>query len=215
MQAEFLGKKGEYVWFRKDDGSRYLYPYAKLSETDRARVDALPADSAASDDLTAALPATSERPGEIALALAGKLVVPKGKTLAPVPRDQLNGTRFFAFYYSAKWCPPCRAFTPELVETYAKLKASNPEFELIFVSSDQDADAMKEYMESYNMSWPALRFDQKKTARVVRRPDNERGIPNLVFMNADGKELSVSYTKDGDYRGPQAVLADIRKHFQL
>lgn len=219
MQAEFLGRKGDYVSFKKDDGSRYLYPYAKLGEADRARVDALATSGVVlpADDLAAATtpPAAPARVGQVPAALGGKLVAAKDKKFSPLPRAQLNGTRFVAFYYSAHWCPPCRGFTPELVTAYKEIKAAHPEFELVFVSSDRDEEAMLGYMSEYGMDWPALRFDQKQTAQVVRRPKHERGIPNLVFMDADGKELSVSYTPDGDYRGPRAVLADIKKHFAL
>ena len=210
MQAEFLGRKGDQVSFKKDDGSRYLYPYAKLAEADRARIDAL----------AGSVPALPDEPapakvGEIPSALAGKLVAVKGKDLAPLPRDRINGARFLAFYYSAHWCGPCRAFTPDLVSAYKEIKAAHPEFELIFVSSDENADAMKGYMTEYGMEWPALRFDQTRTSRATRRPEHERGIPNLVFMDADGKELSVSYTPDGEYRGPRNVLRDIKKHFNM
>ncbi len=221
MQAEFQGRKGDYVVFKKEDGARYLYPYEKLNEADRVRIDALAASasapaaaepSATSESAPAAPPA---RVGSVPSALAGKLVTVKGKTLAPVPRAGLDGARYIAFYYSAHWCPPCRGFTPELVDAYDEIKAAHPEFELVFVSHDEDPAAMQGYMTEYRMAWPALKFDQVKTARVARRPDNERGIPNLVFMDADGKELSHSYTPGGDYRGPKAVLADIRKHFKM
>lgn len=219
MQAEFLARKGDYVSFRKDDGSRYLYPYAKLSEADRARVDALakPASEQAAATEAADTPATADNApaGKLAAALAGKLVATKGGSLAPASTERLNGARYVAVYYSAHWCPPCRAFTPALVEFYNKAKTRRPELEVIFVSSDKDEDAMKGYMKEYKMPWPALRFDAKKSTRALRRPDNERGIPNLVFMDADGKELSVSYTPDGEYRGPQAVLADMKKQLKL
>ncbi|GLV36728.1 hypothetical protein CBL_02437 [Carabus blaptoides fortunei] len=41
------------------------------------------------------------------------------------------------FYFSAHWCPPCRAFTPQLVDTYKMLRKKDPGFEVIFVSSDR------------------------------------------------------------------------------
>lgn len=232
MQAEFLARKGDYVSFRKPDGSKYLYPYAKLTAEDRARVDTLarPASEAAaaaeaeaarkaapvatSSSATAPKPA-AQPAGEIASALSGKLVTVQGGAFASAPADQLNGARYIAFYYSAKWCPPCRAFTPELVKTYKAIKARHPEFELVFVSSDRDENAMKGYMTEYDMDWPALRFGDKKSVRAVRRPGHENGIPNLVFMDASGKELSLSFTPDGDYRGPKAVLSDIKKHFRM
>lgn len=34
-------------------------------------------------------------------------------------------------------CPPCRGFTPKLIETYNKVKDSGKSFEIIFVTSDR------------------------------------------------------------------------------
>lgn len=215
MQAEFLARKGDYVSFRKDDGSRYLIPYAKLSEADRARVDSLskPAEEAAATQPTA--PAETVPAGKLAAALAGKLVMLKGGSLVPAPRDHLDGARFVAVYYSAHWCPPCRAFTPELVEFYNNARTRRPNLKVLFVSSDRDQDAMTGYMKEYKMPWPALDFDKKGSTPALRRPDHERGIPNLVFLDADGRELSTCFTPDGEYRGPEAVLADIKEQLKL
>ena len=32
--------------------------------------------------------------------------------------EALKGKQAVALYFSAHWCPPCRGFTPQLVETY-------------------------------------------------------------------------------------------------
>jgi nucleoredoxin len=230
MEAEVVGRSGEFVVFRKADGVHYRYAYAQLVEEDRVRVDAriaalppeqrevlLASASARTEQPLVAAAAPSAppppAPGKLAVALEGKLVrVERGSTQA-LPRDHLSRTRFVAIYQSAQWCPPCRAFTPELVAAYREIKARHPEFELIFVSSDRNAKAMQTYMAEYGMVFPAVRFDQVRSTRELRRPDYERGIPNLIFMDADGRELSVSYLPDGTYRGPRAVLRDIRRHF--
>ena len=67
-----------------------------------------------------------------------------------------------ALYFSAHWCPPCRAFTPQLAEWYKKFKdgenASN--FDIVFVSSDRDQAGFDEY---YNdMPWLALPFAERE-----------------------------------------------------
>lgn len=206
MQAECLGRSGDNVQFRKADGTRYAYPYARLSPADQARVDALP---------PAPPPASS---GEDTSAAAGipkeigrHLVSVKGKSLqrhAPAPQARI---RYIAYYYSALWCGPCRAFTPKLVEAYKELKAARPDFELIFVSSDKNEDSMADYMVKYGMTFPAVKFDQIDSLAGLRRPDHERGIPNLVFLTADGKEIATSYNQDGAYTGPSRVLEKIRQ----
>lgn len=68
-------------------------------------------------------------------------------------RDLLGGIR--GFYFSANWvcysekntnrkfiitylqCPPCRAFTPQLIEAYRIIRQREPNFEILFVSSDR------------------------------------------------------------------------------
>ena len=238
IQAEFIRRSNDYITFQKPSGARYLLPYDKLSEAERARVDVLTgrsAPAAAPDAATAtgaaapvtastpaaeptkdsAAPAATTKAGKVIAPLIGKLVHLKGSTLAPVPQAPLAGIRYVAFYYSAHWCPPCRAFTPHLISAYQTIKAAHPEFELIFVSSDQDEGSMKTYMRETSMPWPAVHFDQKDNVRSLQRPGHERGIPNLVLMTADGKELATSYTSGGTFTGPGTVLAAIQMHFKM
>lgn len=55
------------------------------------------------------------------------------------------------FYFSAHWCPPCREFTPKLVEIYEKCSEElKNKFRLVFVSCDQDEQAFKEYHSTMN-----------------------------------------------------------------
>lgn len=92
-------------------------------------------------------------------------------------------------YFSAHWCPPCRIFTPKLVETYNTLQAGDKPFEIVFVSSDRSAEAMREYMEEFEMSWLALPFDSEQRDALAQRY-GVRGIPTLVVVDADGQTLS-------------------------
>lgn len=62
----------------------------------------------------------------------------------PVPSDSLNG-KVVGLYFSAHWCPPCRAFTPQLAKKYKEIQASGKAFEIIFISSDSDEHAAAEY----------------------------------------------------------------------
>ena len=66
-------------------------------------------------------------------------------------------------------CGPCRAFTPQLVKTYDKLKEAGKKFEIIFCSSDRDEDSFKEYFES--MPWLALPFGDSRKKSLSRAFD--------------------------------------------
>jgi len=77
--------------------------------------------------------------------------------------DNVNASSAFAgktvgLYFSAHWCPPCRGFTPELAKFYKKHHESK-NFEVVFISSDRDEQAFKEYYES--MPWLCLDFKQR------------------------------------------------------
>lgn len=145
----------------------------------------------------------------IAPTLKGDLVALEGKTPKKFDDAKLANTKYFAVYYSASWCGPCKAFTPKLVEWYKKHKPAHPEFELIFVSSDQSEKAMESYMSEDSMPWPALAFTKKNGNKSVTQYAG-RGIPCLVFIDADGKVLSHSY-EGTNYVGPGKVLADMEK----
>lgn len=132
------------------------------------------------------------------------LVFLKGSRLAqfePLPSD---APQYFAFYRSAMWCPPCRKFTPELVDFYKKHKRKGAAFELVFISSDKSEDLMAEYMDDYEMEWPA--FEYGKNKEIVRR--NGSGIPNLIITDAEGNKLLDSYDESGSYIGPTRVLEE-------
>ncbi|GAB4839792.1 hypothetical protein Ancab_020502 [Ancistrocladus abbreviatus] len=90
-------------------------------------------------------------------------------------------------YFSAHWCPPCRAFLPKLVELYHKIKERNEAFEVIFISSDSDQDAFNEYFAT--MPWLALPFgDQRKNS--LTRSFRVNGIPKLVAIGPNGKTVT-------------------------
>ena len=67
--------------------------------------------------------------------------------------------KFLMLYFSAHWCPPCKGFTPQLAELYKKMKEDRDDFELVFVSSDRDETAFKEYYGE--MPWMALEYDKR------------------------------------------------------
>ena len=103
--------------------------------------------------------------------------------------------------------PPCRAFTPKLVDFYKQFKSQHPNFELIFVNHDESGDAMLEYMKTDAMPWPAVRFDDIESVKANKYCG--AGIPDLVLVDADGKVLSDSFNGQ-EYVGPEKVMDDIK-----
>ena len=162
---------------------------------------------------TAATPvASAAAPSVMARRLQGKLVRLQGNGLQAHEATRLNGVKFYALYYSASWCGPCRQFTPRLVDAYRNLRAEYPEFEVVFVSADNSAGDMKDYMKGDHMAWPALRYDAIQTSGDVRQYCGD-GIPCLVLVDDKGKVLSDT-NRGGNYVGPQVVLDETRKFLQ-
>lgn len=92
-------------------------------------------------------------------------------------------------YYSAHWCPPCKKFTPVLVDFRNKYA---DQFEVVFVSSDRDDAAMKKYIEEAKMPWLTV-TREGKVAEALDEKYEVTGIPTLVILKADGSLL----TRDG------------------
>ncbi len=108
-----------------------------------------------------------------------------------------------AIYFSAKWCPPCRAFTPELVKFYNKLKKDKKPFELVFVSSDRDEKQMSDYIKSYKMPWLTVSYSSNFRQKLQKQ-FGVSGIPYLVIINSSGKILSNTGRSDVSSRGIKA-----------
>ena len=161
---------------------------------------------------TAATPSGTETPSPFAASLSGKLVSLDGTAL-PTPSSSVH---YYAIYYSAQWCPPCHAFSPQLVKWYNKFKPSHPDFELIFVSEDHDGSAMLDYMKEMAMPWPAVRFSDLKHDgnNTFKGSGIEKyagtGIPDLVLVDASGNVLSDSF-QGTQYLGPETVVNDINR----
>jgi nucleoredoxin len=110
--------------------------------------------------------------------------------------------KVIGLYFSAEWCPPCRAFTPSLVELRDR---KDDEFEVVFVSSDKSAEAQQKYMKGYDVEWPAVPHDSPLREQLQQKFEIQ-GIPSLVIVDDQGNLI----TKDGrsEMDGPDA---DARK----
>nr|AMA21639.1 cotton nucleoredoxin 1 [Gossypium barbadense] len=109
-----------------------------------------------------------------------------GKDGAKVKVADLVG-KTILLYFSAHWCPPCRAFTPSLVEVYKKIKEKDDAFEVIFISSDRDQASFDEYYSG--MPWLALPFNDARKSSLSRK-FKVQGIPMLIALGPTGKTIT-------------------------
>ncbi|KPA80475.1 tryparedoxin (TXN1) [Leptomonas pyrrhocoris] len=101
----------------------------------------------------------------------------------------LSGKLVF-FYFSASWCPPCRGFTPQLIEFYDKFHEKK-NFEVIFCTWDEEEDGYSGYYAK--MPWLAVPFAQSSVVQELTKHFSVESIPTLIGVDADtGKVVTTS-----------------------
>ncbi|GKC94494.1 probable nucleoredoxin 2 [Tanacetum coccineum] len=71
------------------------------------------------------------------------------------------------------------------MEVYKQIKEKEgKEFEIIFVSSDEDLNAFNNYYESY-MPWLAIPFSDLETKKALNKRFDVEGIPCLIILQPD------------------------------
>lgn len=134
------------------------------------------------------VPATAAEKAKIVLDILGPELVQKaaGKPIG--------------LYFSAHWCPPCRGFTPKLAEFYKE--GLKDKMEIVFVSSDRDQAAFKEYFEE--MPWSALPYEKRQEKELLSDTFGVSGIPSFVVINSDGTVITTE--------GRAKVMQDPKGH---
>lgn len=115
----------------------------------------------------------------------------------------LSQKKVIGLYFSAHWCPPCRAFTPKLVEFRNACVEKNQPFEIVFVSCDNDEQAMMNYMTGAKMSWVAVPFSSPLRKELMQH-FKVRGIPSLIILDSKGNTLSANGRGDVTRNGAKA-----------
>ena len=121
---------------------------------------------------------------------------------------------FFGLYFSAHWCPPCRGFTPKLINFYNVVNKNNKQLEIIFVSSDKNESEFNEYYNS--MPWLSIPF-KDESIQNLKETFEIMGIPTFLVFNSDGKLIDGKarttvenrYPKDGYTEQTTKTIIDI------
>jgi nucleoredoxin len=94
---------------------------------------------------------------------------------------------YFGVYFSAHWCPPCKAFTPKFAETYNNVVKAGKPFNCIFASWDREKAQFDEYY--HEMPWATLPFDDPRIKKLSGRFEVE-SIPTLIIFDSNGNIVS-------------------------
>ncbi len=122
----------------------------------------------------------------------------------------LAGKRVVLFYFSASWCGPCRAFTPELVKAYQQWKKDNQPVEVVLIGSDRDQKSMLKYMKSHDMPWLALPHGSKE-GEAISGANGIRGIPALVVYDREGNVITQNGRGEISSKGADALQGWLEK----
>lgn len=102
--------------------------------------------------------------------------------------DKLAGKKV-ALYFSAHWCPPCRQFTPKLVQTYQRWQQKEADIEIVFVSFDHGRKKMYKYMNGEQMPWLAKPYNKRENKKLANKL-NVSGIPSLIVFDTNGEIIT-------------------------
>jgi len=111
--------------------------------------------------------------------------------------EALAGKTAIGIYFSAHWCPPCRGFTPKLGEMFKNAFEAKG-MAIVFVSSDRDEGAFKEYYGE--MPWMALPYAARDKKDSLSKKFKVQGIPSFVIINPEGETITTD--------GRSAVMED-------
>ena len=118
------------------------------------------------------------------MAFLGKSLLLAKKT---VSLETLNFKIPLLIYFSASWCPPCRAFTPILVDFYNSVNSKEKKCEVVFASlcrSDLD------YAGYYDkMPWLSIPYSERKLVENLGMKYGVKTVPSLILVDEQGKAL--------------------------
>jgi len=99
----------------------------------------------------------------------------------------------------ATWCPPCRESVPSLRNVNKKY-AGKP-FQLVSISSDEDADAWKTFVKAQHMEW----LQYLDLSGDVRHSFKVESYPTFIVMDKDGV---IRFRQSGEGPATEGELED-------
>ena len=165
------------------NGRPLTFPKDKLSASDIAFVEESAASSDSASSSEAASSVMSEKMSKVKLHLLdGKRFKKAELTKSP---------EFYVLYYSASWCPPCRAAAPDTVKKFKASIADNPKVEFIHVSADSSEDDAETWAAKECFPWLTVVPDDVKRSDLMEFK-TKNVVPHYVMVDSSGKLVANS-----------------------
>ena len=125
-----------------------------------------------------------------------------------------------AVYFSAKWCPPCRQFTPllrALYERHIDGSASGGsdtglELDVIFASADRTRSEFDAYCAQMPAGWFALPYEERELKEDLEERYGVNGLPTLLLLDRrTGRSLPLLETTVDVGRKNNNSVAEVKK----
>ncbi|GMH92759.1 hypothetical protein TrST_g5193 [Triparma strigata] len=115
--------------------------------------------------------------------------------------EALKKTKMVLLYFSASWCPPCRRFTPLLIDFYngrVPPVDGSDDVEIVYVPGDRSEAEFREYYGK--MPWLSVPFGSDGSGSAINRLASMRfgvrGIPTLICLDFEAKVVSKTARDD-------------------
>ncbi|KAI9344260.1 thioredoxin-like-domain-containing protein [Obelidium mucronatum] len=120
--------------------------------------------------------------------LLGPTLHSKGNSEVATTTLGTDGKEYVALYFTASWCPPCRAFTPSLVDYYL-LAHIQEKLDIVVISSDREESKHDEYFAK--MPFLALPYVDRDRKKALAEKYNVKGIPTLILLSTATGEIAI------------------------
>lgn len=137
------------------------------------------------------------------------LIFPSGDKVSV---KDLEG-KTIGLYFAANWYTKCEFFNQVLAKEYLKLKEQGSEFEIVFISSDEDNNCFEIF--HGKMPWPAIPFYDLQSKRGLTEKFDIEGIPTLILLSPKGELLQTDGVELIERYGYQAYPFTLEKMAEL
>jgi nucleoredoxin len=119
--------------------------------------------------------------------------------------EEVFNCNVIGLLFSAHWCPPCRVFTPKLIQAYLDLNQDQKQFEIIYCTQDRDEESFLEYLEE--MPWPGVGFAEFESICDLADKFEIIGVPTLIVLNDKLQVLDNDGRTTFYQMGPEKALS--------